>query len=120
LAEDPRFNHRYNAARAAALTGGGRGKDAATLDDLERARWRQQAREWLLADLAAWEKKLDTASVADLDRVKGKLTQWQSESDLAELREPGALTKLPADEREECAQIWEEVRVVLRRAQGGG
>jgi tetratricopeptide (TPR) repeat protein len=38
---------RFNAACAAAMAGCGRGEDAASLDDQERTRLRQQARTWL-------------------------------------------------------------------------
>src|SRR5262249_49557816 len=59
LANAPGGADRYAAACAAALTGCGQGKDAADLDDAERARWRLQALEWLRLDLAWWAKALD-------------------------------------------------------------
>ena len=59
LADEPRNSFRYNAACAAALAGCGRGEDGAKLGDGERARWREQARQWLRADLAVWTKALD-------------------------------------------------------------
>src|SRR5262249_4257103 len=48
---------RYEAACAAALAGSGQGQDAAFLDDRERARLRQQALDWLRADLALRSKQ---------------------------------------------------------------
>jgi serine/threonine-protein kinase len=60
LAEDLRSGRRYNAA----LAGCGRGEDAAGVGEPERARWRQRARQWLRADLAAWAKALDSAPEA--------------------------------------------------------
>ena len=57
---------RYLAARCAALAGCGRGRDGAGLGRAERARWRQQARAWLRADLALWVKTLDSGSEQDL------------------------------------------------------
>src|SRR5262249_25972045 len=59
LAEDFGSGRRYAAARAAALVGCGRGADAEGVEEPERARWRRQAREWLRADLAAWNRALD-------------------------------------------------------------
>src|SRR5262249_46005919 len=47
LADDLRLNHRFRAARSAALAGCGQGADAACLEETERKRWRDQAREWL-------------------------------------------------------------------------
>ena len=40
LADDPRFSHRSNAARAAALAGCGQGEDAAGLGEADRMKWR--------------------------------------------------------------------------------
>jgi serine/threonine-protein kinase len=45
------------------------------------------------------------------------LTHWQVDPDLAGLREPRALDKLSADEREECLALWKEVGAVLNRTQ---
>src|SRR5262249_8151387 len=54
LAENFQRRHRYDAAGAAAMAGCGQGKDDPTLDDDQRVRLRQQARDWLAADLAGW------------------------------------------------------------------
>jgi len=45
LADDLRFQHRYNAARWAVLAAAGKGADTKDLDDKARARLRQQARD---------------------------------------------------------------------------
>src|SRR4029453_1259708 len=47
---------RFLAARCAALAGCGLGEDALKLGEGERTKWRRQAREWLLDDLAAGVK----------------------------------------------------------------
>jgi hypothetical protein len=109
--------HRYDAACAAALAGCGQGKGllSAKLDDKERARWRRQAREWLRQDLLWWKKALakgDTKSDAEVGR---RLRHWQTDGDLAGLREPSALAAMAQDERNECLALWEEVAAVLRR-----
>ena len=120
LAEDLRAGHRCNAARAAALAGCGQGEDAARLTEPERKRWRDQARRWLRADLAAWSKALDGGTAADRDLVRRTLTHWQGDPDLKGLREPAELDKLPADERKDCLQLWDESGVVLRRTRRAG
>src|SRR5262249_13934733 len=107
---------RYPAARCAALAGCGLGEGGASLSEAERARWRKQARDWLRADLAVWAKILDSGSQAARVRVRKMLTQWQADPDLAGLREPSALARLPADEREEGLALWKEVMAVLSRA----
>jgi serine/threonine-protein kinase len=117
LAHDPQVGHRHNAARVAALAGNGRGEDADKLSEEERTRWRKQARDWLRADLALWTKMLDSGSATAPDLVKKMLRLWQAEPDLAGIRDPSAIDKLPADEREECLSLWQEVGSLLKRAQ---
>jgi serine/threonine-protein kinase len=115
LAEDLKAGHRYRAACAAALAGCGQGADAGGLTESERKRWRDQARRWLRADLAAWNKALHGDSAADRDRVKWNLTQWRRDPDLAGLRDPAELDKLPADEQKDCLRLWDESSVVRGR-----
>jgi serine/threonine-protein kinase len=108
---------RYFAARCAASAGCGLGKDGAKLSDVERARWRKQARAWLQTDLAAWAKMMDCDSRVDRDLARKMLTHWQVEPDLAGLREPRALDKLSTEERKECLALWKQVAAVLARTQ---
>jgi tetratricopeptide (TPR) repeat protein len=115
LADDPRTGFRYNAACAAALASCGRGEDGTELDDGARARWREQARQWLWADLAAWNKSLDDDTAKAGELVRRTLTHWRGDPDLAGLREPAALDKLPAEERKEWFALWEEVDALVNR-----
>jgi serine/threonine-protein kinase len=114
LAADPRSRQRYNAARAAAQAGCGRGTDAAGVKETERAHWRKQAQEWLRADLAAWVRLLDSNPAARGDAWKA-LTLWWVDLDLACVRDPGELDKLAEDERQEYRALWAEVATVLAR-----
>jgi serine/threonine-protein kinase len=108
---------RYPAARCAALAGCGLGEDGVQLSEAERTRWRQQARDWLRADLAVWGKMLDSGPKAARGLARKMLTHWRTDADLTGLREPSALEKLSAGEREECLVLWNEVAAVLKRAQ---
>jgi serine/threonine-protein kinase len=117
LAEDLGAGHRYSAARAAALAGCGRAADATGLGE-EAKRWRDQARQWLRADLAAWNKALDGDPAEVREQVRRTLTHWQGDPDLAGLREPTALGKFSANERTNCLALWDEVGVVLKRSGG--
>jgi serine/threonine-protein kinase len=108
---------RYPAARCAALAGCGLGEDGAKLGASERAHWRKQARDWLRADLSMWAQTLDSGPPAARVLVKGVLTHWRTDRDLAGLREPGELEKLSVDERKECLALWNEVEVALQRAE---
>ena len=94
LANDPERGRRYRAACMAASAGCGRGKDASNLNDEERARLRDQAHQWLRAEVAAWGKKID-ADPAAKQSAENALKQWLTDPDLAELREPDLLDKLP-------------------------
>ena len=117
LTEDLRAGHRFNAARAAALAGGGHGDDAAGLGEPERAGLRKQARDWLRLDLAAWAKKVDTGTAADRIQAQKTLAPWRDDPDLAGLRDADTLQKLPSAERQDCQALWQEVAALLRRAQ---
>ena len=50
---------RYNAACAAALAATGKGIEGTLPDDSAKARWRQQALDWLKADLTYWSKQAE-------------------------------------------------------------
>jgi serine/threonine-protein kinase len=115
LAEDPRTGHRYRAACAAALVGCGRGEGGADLSDAERARRRAQARQWLRADLDAWSKKLAGGPAADRAGAQELLASWREDPDLAGLRDPDALEKLPPAEREDCRALWGDLAALLKR-----
>jgi serine/threonine-protein kinase len=117
LAQDVPKGARYQAACAAALAGCARGRDTDTLDEEGRTRWRRQAREWLRQDLTWWGQALDKGSARTRADVRGQMQFWQTDSDLAGLREPGALEALSQDERKECLALWQEVAALLRRAQ---
>jgi serine/threonine-protein kinase len=117
LAEELRAGRRFNAARAAALAGGGHGDDAAGLSGPEREVLRGQARDWLRLDLAAWARKVDAGTAADRILAQKTLAPWRDDPDLAGLRDEGALGRLPPAERQECRALWQEVAALLRRAQ---
>ena len=116
LAEDVKAETRYRAACSAAVAGSGGGADGAGLSEPERARWRQQAREWLRLDLAAWKKWLEAATPADRAEAQKPLARWRENPDLAGLREPEALDKLPPAERQECRALWSDLDAQLKRA----
>jgi tetratricopeptide (TPR) repeat protein len=116
LAKNPATGHRYDAACAAALAGCGQGEDAAKLDNEERTRLRRQAMDWLRADLAAWAKLLDRDPKQFRAAVAKTLQHWQTDADLAGLRDQDALAKLPQTERAECNKLWADIGALLARA----
>jgi serine/threonine-protein kinase len=110
---------RYPAARCAALAGCDRSVDGTTLTQEERKRWRKQARDWLQADLSLWSEVLDSGSRSGHVFVRKMLVRWQTDHDLAGMRNPTELDQLSPDERKECLALWKQVREVLHRAQSG-
>ncbi len=116
LADDLKAAHRYDAACCATRAAADQGNDAAKLDDKERARLRQQARDWLRADLALWTRQLETGKPADRAAVQQMLSHWQNDPDLAGIRDPAALAKLPGEEQKACTQLWADVAAVLKTA----
>jgi tetratricopeptide (TPR) repeat protein/WD40 repeat protein len=109
LADDMQEPDRYNAACAAALAGSGKGNDAAGLDEKERARLRRQALDWLRADLALRAQQAASDKPQERASVRQELQHWQQDADLAGLRDPAAVAKLPAHEQPACRKLWADV-----------
>src|SRR5262249_6313776 len=117
LADALLAGHRYNAACSAALAAAGQGKDAANLADREGADLRNQALDWLRADLNLW-----TRIAKDSPPVQAQMEQtlwhWQTDSDLAGVRDKEALAKLPPAEREAWTKLWADVADLLHKSTG--
>lgn len=114
LAEDVSTNNRYNAACIAALAGAGKGDDAVNTNDDERARWREQARQWLRAELVERAKKIDGDESTRRVLLQA-LTQWRADPDLSGIRDAAELARLPADERDACRALWTDMDDLLDR-----
>lgn len=119
LGDDRRPGHRYNAACAAALAAAGRGTDDPRPDDAARARLRGQALGWLEAERAAWAKVLDSGGARARPRVRRTFEHWRVDPDLAGVRDPSALARLPESERAAWRSLWAEVDALLARARDG-
>jgi serine/threonine-protein kinase len=117
LADDMQQQFRYNAACAAALAGSGQGKDADKLDDKDLVRLRSQSRAWLRADLEAWAKLTDQAKADDRAAAVKTLRHWQTDPDLAGVRDKEALATLPETEREAWRMLWADVAQVLKKVE---
>ena len=116
VADDLGAGYRYTAACAAALAAAGLGEDAAGLDDKERTRLREQALDWLRADLALRTKQLGTGNPADRAAVQAAVRHWQQDIELASLRDTESLTRLPTEKREAFTQLWADVAVLSKKA----
>ena len=118
LAEDLKSQNRYNAACAAALAGCGQGKDQPPLDEATKVHWRKQALDWLKADLAAWSKLLASGPPQARQLISDTLQHWKADPDLAGLRDPAMLAKLPMPEQAPWRELWSAVDRLLEQAQG--
>jgi Tfp pilus assembly protein PilF len=116
LADNVPSGVRYNASCCAVLAAGGLSKDAAELQDEERARWRQQALDWLRADLTWWNKEIDKVNGQERAVIAQQMQHWQSDKDLASVRDRTALDKLPKAERWAWQKLWADVAATLARA----
>jgi serine/threonine-protein kinase len=117
VADNVVAGHRFNAACAAVLAAAGQDEDADRLDQKRRIGLRRQAFAWLRADLAAWRKVLDRGPPAARALLPQVLRYWQQNSDLASVRDPAALVKLPVAECALWVQLWVDVAILLDRAE---
>jgi tetratricopeptide (TPR) repeat protein len=115
-ADDLKTGHRYDAACYAALAAAGKGEDAATLDNMEKARLRSQALAWLQADLALWTRRVQDGKPADRAEVQGTMRHWQTDADFAGVRDKEALATLPEAERQTWSKLWTEVAALLAQS----
>jgi serine/threonine protein kinase/tetratricopeptide (TPR) repeat protein len=111
---------RYNAACAAALAGCVAGEDAAKLTDAERAGLRQQALDWLRADLDVWRQLLNKEPDKARTDVAQKMQHWRRDIDFNGVRGQEALAKLPEAERQAWQQLWADVAATLAQAREKG
>jgi tetratricopeptide (TPR) repeat protein len=110
LADDLDAAARYNAACCAARASTDDGLERAGLSELERATLRRQALTWLRADLALRTKLFEGGNSVDWT-----LAFWQQDTALGSVRDPAALARLTADEREHWQRLWSDV-AALRAA----
>jgi len=101
---------RRHAVIPAALAGCGLGKDNPPLNDIQRERWRVQARDWVRAELAA---ATDTSTEPARTTARNTLRLWLGAPELACVRDPAGLSKLQAAERQEWADTWEQARKLV-------
>jgi hypothetical protein len=118
LADDLSNQHRYNAACAAALASCGQGKDADKLDSKARARLRQQALDWLRADLKAYRQVMEKSAGKAGPAIAQRMQHWLEDEDFAGVRGREALAKLPEEERSAWRKLWADVAEMRAKAQG--
>src|SRR5581483_3107864 len=101
FAADLESFHRYNAACSAALAAAGQAEDAKLLPDKVTNKLRRQALQWLRADLALYAGMAKRDDPKAKAFVRERMQHWQKDPDLASVRDPAELQKLPESERRE-------------------
>jgi serine/threonine-protein kinase len=118
LVADPKLAAcRYSAACAAALAGCGQGDDGRTLTDQQTAWFRKQALAWLTGELEQWSQRAKSDKPAERALVHRTLERWQKDADLARVRQPEALAKLPEAEWRSWLTLWANVDAARQRAE---
>ena len=117
-ADDRQAQPRYNAACAAALAAAGKGKDDPPPDEAAKAKLRQQALDWLKAELASWSKFINGGTLQDREMVRKTLAHWTVDTDLAGIRDEPELAKLPEAERKDWQALWLGVDAEFKKAEG--
>jgi serine/threonine-protein kinase len=113
LARELGNNLSYNAACVSALAGTGQGEDKPKPDEKERTKFRQQALDWLRADLAAWSKQLDENKPMIRQTLLQTLGHWKEDEDLSSIRDKDSLAKLSEVEQDAFRRLWAEVDQLL-------
>jgi predicted Zn-dependent protease len=109
--DDLKAGHRYSEACAAALAGCGLGNDGPA-DEAARAALRRQALGLLRADLAQRAKRLDADGPGRAEALLN-LEHSTRDADVACIRDPDALARLPVAERAEWTAFWKEVEALI-------
>jgi serine/threonine protein kinase/Flp pilus assembly protein TadD len=117
---DPKMSSDLDAANrffaaASAVKAAAQSVESAQTAEIQRARFRQQAHDWLVADLADWNNL--TSDSSKWSAVRGILTYWQQVPDFASVRDEEALAKLPTREREPWRKLWADVATTLAKVQ---
>jgi serine/threonine-protein kinase len=118
LPSDPDSGARYNAARAAALAGCGKGQDAFLLDVSERGRLRKQSLAWLRDDLQSWGAALRQNPTKIRPLMLTQMRHCLDDPNFAGVRDAAELAKLPGAERAEWEKLWKEVSAKVSELHG--
>jgi hypothetical protein len=105
---------RDRAVPAAVLAGCGQGSDASALPEEDRRRWRARARDWFRAEVdVAAASPASREDVWRQEQARAILKSWRNRQELAAVRDPEALERLPDAERREWSDLWQRVARTL-------
>ena len=79
--------------------------------------FRHWALGWLRDDLTAYAKLADQNNPAVKQAVQQRLAHWRQDPDLASVRDPQALDRLPENERAAWRALWRDVDELAKKAE---
>jgi hypothetical protein len=97
------------------LAAAGQGEDARRMPDKVACMFRRWALQWLRADLTAYATLAGQNNPAMKQDIQQRLTHWRGDPDLASLRDPKLLNRLPDNERAAWQALWRELDELLFR-----
>ncbi len=77
---------------------------------------RQQARDWLRADLKAYRQDMEKAADKAGPVIAQRMQHWLKDEDFAGVRGEKALVDLPEAEGKDWQNLWQEVETLRQRA----
>jgi serine/threonine-protein kinase len=101
-------NTSFRAAREFVKAAAGTGARPVQFGERDGAALRRQALQWLRSSL-----EVTVSLRKDAPTLALPFSVWQTDPDLASVRDPAALARLPAEEREAWQQLWMEVAVQI-------
>ena len=113
---DHRSDDRQQAVRAAAMAGGGSGKDTPSPDEGGRKRWRAQALAWLEAERMALSRIVEKGTTRERAVIPGLVGRWRVDPALASIRDAAVLDTLPEAERRALREFWSKVEILQDQA----
>jgi serine/threonine-protein kinase len=117
FAAEPKLaeQYRYNGARSAVLAAAGQGEDARRLPDRVAAMFRRWALGWLRDDLQAYARFAQQNNPRLNQAIGERLAHWRRDADLASVRDPQSLGRLPENERAGWQALWRDVDRLANR-----
>ena len=110
---DLRLGYRYHAAGCAGRAASGKGRDARTA--AEQTHCRAKALEWLQADLAIRRTQILRGKPEQATDARGKLRYWQSDPDLAGVRDDRALQEMTEADRAKWKELWRTIGELVEK-----
>jgi Tfp pilus assembly protein PilF len=111
---------RYNAGCAAIQVVAGSDAGAPPLSEADQAQYRSRALTWIRMELDALTNVHQISGRLFANQLQSDLRSWQSDPDLACVREAESLSRLPEDEQQAWRTLWKDVQSLVDRVSATG